>query len=239
MLQPEGAQVFVEGCEIYTDGSAVQTRFKPIAHAACAAVQWDTEGVFRCLKYQVPRDWPQSAVCSEFLAFKKVADHLATHKIKGATVVTDCQAVQTLFYNSEMMGYKVKFAGAWKGPELNSVTKVEKVKAHLTLQEAAERGQEQWWDGNHRADICANAARASTTNSSEWLKQFKAKSATIVQIATRLAMMMPTHPPDSTDADKAIRASIRAEKAAEGRSMRGSKAKKRSKPPWEFVTVKN
>ena len=109
-LQPEGTKIFVEDCEIYTDRSEVQTRFKPIAHAACAAVQWDKQGIFRCLKFQVPKDWPQSAVCSEFLAVKTVADQLASHNIMDATIVTDCHAVQTLFYNSEIMGYKVKFA---------------------------------------------------------------------------------------------------------------------------------
>ena len=182
MLQPAGTKIFVEGCEIYTDGSAVQTRFKPIAHAACAAVQWDKQGVCRALKFQVPQDWPQSAVCSEFLAVKTVADQLATHNVKEATVVTDCQAVQTLFYNNEMMGYRVKFAGAWKGPELSTIKKIEKVKAHLTKQEAKDRGQEHWWEGNQRADMCANEARAATSNSKEWLQQFKDKSKIIIQM---------------------------------------------------------
>ena len=139
-----------------------------------------------------------------------------------------------------MMGYKVKFAGAWKGPELSTIKKVEKVKAHLTKQEAVERGQEHWWDGNHRADICANSARAATKNSKDWLQQFNDKSGTIVRIATRLATMMPTHPPDSTEADKAIRASMRGERAAEKRRGGSSRARcKRSKPPWEVLTVKN
>ena len=115
-------------------------------------------------------------MCSEFLAVKTVADQLATHKVMNATIVTDCQAVQTLFYNSEMMGYKVKFAGAWKGPELSTIKTIEKVKAHLTKQEAIERGQEHWWDGNQRADLCANSARAATKNSKEWLQQCKHKS---------------------------------------------------------------
>ena len=109
-------QVLVEGCEIYTDGSAVQVRFQSIAHAACAAVQWDKEGGFRVLQMQVPECWPQTAVCAEFLAVTMVAEHLFKHKVNEATIVTDCQAVQSLFYNRNAMGYRVKFAGPGKAP---------------------------------------------------------------------------------------------------------------------------
>ena len=121
VLQPPGTQIFVEECEIFTDGSAVQARFRPMAHAACAAIQWDKEDKLRILKYQVPPEWPewpQTAVCAEFLAVAKVAEHLAAHDLKDAVVITDCQAVQTLFYNSEMIRYRIKFVGHGKAPSL-------------------------------------------------------------------------------------------------------------------------
>ena len=94
----------------------MQVRFQSIAHAACAAVQGDKERGFRVLQMQVPPQWPQTAVCSEFLAITMVAKHLFRHKTKDATIVADCQEVQSLFYNNNAMGYKAKFAGAWKGP---------------------------------------------------------------------------------------------------------------------------
>ena len=135
---------------------------------------------------------------------------------------------------------KIKFAGAWKGPELSTIKTIEKVKAHLTKQEAKERGQEHWWEGNQRADLCANSARAATKNSKEWLQQFKNKSEKIVRIATRLAMMMPTHPPGATKADKESRASLRSKLAAEKRQAGvNSRTGKRKKPPWEVIAVKN
>ena len=184
-------QVLAEGCEIYTDGSAVQVRFQSIAHAACAAVQWDKEGGFRVLQMQVPPDWPQTAVCAEFLAVTMVAAHLFRHKIKGATIVTDCQAVQSMFYNKDAMGYRVKFAGAWKGPELSSIECIKKCKAHLTTQEAELRGEGHWWEGNDRADKCANEARAVTHNDKKWLAHFKEQSTTIIKFANRLAAVPP------------------------------------------------
>ena len=144
-------QVLVEGCEIW---------FQSIGHVACAAVQWDKEGGLRVLQMQVPVCWPQTAVCAEFLVVTMVAAHLFQHKVKGATIVTDCQAVQSLFYNKDAMGYRVKFAGAWKGPELASVECIKKCKAHLTKQEAELRGEALWWEGNDRADKCANDGRA-------------------------------------------------------------------------------
>lgn len=228
-------QVLVEGCEIYTDGSAVQVRFQSIAHAACAAVQWDKEGGFRVLKMQVPPEWPQTAVCEEFLAVIMVAKHLFLHNIKGATIVTDCQAVQSLFYNKDAMGYRVKFAGAWKGPELSSIECIKKCKAHLTKQEAELRGEGRWWKGNDRADACANDARAFTYNNKEWLAHFKEQSTIINRLANRLAAVLPTTLPDNN-------VEIRRAEAKAKAKAKGNKPKtiqRRGKPDqFETITVK-
>ena len=227
-------QVLVEGCEIYTDGSAVQVRFQSIAHAACAAVQWDKEGGFRVLQMQVPADWPQTAVCAEFLAVTMVAAHLFQHKVKGATIVTDCQAVQSLFYNKDAMGYRVKFGGAWKGPELASIECVKKCKAHLTKQEVELRGEALWWEGNDRADKCANDARAFTYNNEEWLAHFKEQSTTINRLANRLAAVLPTTLADRSGETHRAEAKTKAAKVVKPKTKkrRGRTAK------HETITVK-
>ena len=94
VLQPENGQVSGEACEIYADGSAVQVRFKSIAHAPCSAAQFEKDVSFRVLKMQVPPDWPKTVVASEWSAVTIAAKHLSNHQIKNATIVTLCQAVQ-------------------------------------------------------------------------------------------------------------------------------------------------
>ena len=94
VLQPENGQVLGEECETYTDGSAVQVKFKSIAHAPCPAAQLEKDISFRELKMQAPPDWPKTVVASELSAVTIVAKRVSNRQIKNATIVTVCQDVR-------------------------------------------------------------------------------------------------------------------------------------------------
>ncbi len=67
-------------------------------------------------------------------------------------IISDCQAVVQAFANLKQHAwYMSKSACMWRSSEINRIPAIQKVKAHVSQQEAKELGLEEHWFGNDTA----------------------------------------------------------------------------------------
>jgi hypothetical protein len=153
---------FTADVPVFIDGSCVA----PNTHyprAAGALVQRRNDDTFSILSFVVPSDWEQTAAAAEHLCVAVLDAALAA----GGVAYTDCASV----HKSASRGLRFAeserrpWAAVWRYLRWEWAA-IHKVKAHLTQQEAAARGESHLWEGNARADVAAKA-RASSRLPSE------------------------------------------------------------------------
>ena len=172
-----GLEVDPEGFEfdpgtIYTDGSAPGTGWDELEECGAAAIQLEgraADGNGRSLKVVRMRigALPPSAVMAEHVAI------LLAQRFGSAntTVVADCSAVVTGFLawqqgQDQALSYRNPHGGLWKQMaqltkerEIPAIVhKVLKVTAHKTREQLAQLGEDQWHQGNEKADVEAGHA---------------------------------------------------------------------------------
>jgi hypothetical protein len=180
---------------IYTDGSAMHIGIMALAVSAGAAFQIGKDGLHYVVRCQVPRAFPQSAVAAEHMAIHLVFRFLALMAgHRGATVISDCQAVVSAFAHPHLyQGYRAKFGGLWREPGLAAVSQVLKTPAHRTLDEAIAQNDQANWFGNDKADYWAKFALAGTGKDGTDYKEARQGCLTSLGVAAKgLAGHFPT-----------------------------------------------
>jgi hypothetical protein len=157
-----------------------------LAVASCAAVQ--LQPVLRTLQYALPECFPQSAVASEHVAVVVTVDKL--HDGDQADIITDCQAVVNGVHHPDhvRLGHRNPMGGFWAdiGAKVSRVTKV---KAHLSKAQAEAAGELQHHHGNSVVDLLAKAALPSYNHSdmNAFLRILEPKFKALVGLSKRLA----------------------------------------------------
>ncbi len=144
---------------------------------------------------QVPRVFPQSAVSAEQLAINLVFRCLVLRSgHRGATVISDCQAVVSAFAHPHLhQGYRAKYGGLWREPGLLAVNEVLKTPAHRTREEAIAQNDEDNWFGNDKADYWAKFTLAGTGKDGSDYKEARQNCLSALGVAAKgLAGLLPT-----------------------------------------------
>ncbi len=150
---------FEEDGEVFTDGSALDSKAPCISVAAGAAVQVASNGIQRTIVLPLPNEYPQHAVTAEHVAMSIAA---LCAKAGAINIITDCMTVklgfEKLILKAWTPGYKDVHGGFWRQVSASHIKKVDKIKSHLTKEVGERDYPAGWWIGNNRADICANMA---------------------------------------------------------------------------------
>ena len=108
---------FKAGYDIYSDGSALDTKYRELARGAGAAVQRTEEGGWRGFIIRVPFGLPKGAAVPEQLAGSlalKKCPCISGEEGQTSCIVTDCEAVMKVAGSRALKcHHKSIFAGLW------------------------------------------------------------------------------------------------------------------------------
>jgi hypothetical protein len=211
---PEQDITFQAGIPIYTDGSAAHVHYPELATASGAAYQQLPDGTRLSMAAQAPYYAPQSAISGEAigleLAFLGLGRHPDSRSLP-TDIVADCAAIVAGIDNpAAVSSYRAKYGGAFRQGK-GILTQAVKVKAHLSKDEAAARGQAHLWEGNQQADNEANRARAHVGPAGlAYIAQQKERFSALVTLLHDIVACLPaTHEIEKPKVYRALRAARR------------------------------